>query len=190
MAKTTSFKVETWNKGTKKVRVFVLRKKGKLISWSYVKGSKLTKQQAREILNEYGTLKTTKVKKKDEKTGKVVKEKQRIKKKRTKLTNFTETVETVKSTIENRSKNPLIDKPKGKIVQYVVEGTYNKKTIVARSQKMGSPLAKDASQAKSEAWTSFLERLAKASGIDYDADEGAKIIDDVSNIREGWVRYD
>lgn len=165
-----ALKRENWNKN----RRWVARdSKGRFVSWTK---EKISKARAEEIFNSNKTFKKTK-------TGK------RIKREESKLSNFKEITEVSQSSINNRDERRIERQPKAPIVQYVVQGFYKGSLISARSQKIGSKLTKDKRKAKDRAWTSFLERIAQVSGFDYDADEGLKEIDNVSNIKEGWVYY-
>lgn len=174
-------KLQRWKKGNKRRNVFVDRDdKGKLISWHYQKGTKLSLTRARQIYSEYKTLKKVKG--------------ERIKKQKEVLTNFrtiTRTIPTKAGKDGNlKRKNIAFSKPRGTFHQYVIEGKLNGQTIYVRSHKVGTREAKTSREAKEWAWETFLERISDESGAGYDADEGIKYLDDVTDLREGWVSYE
>lgn len=161
--------IENW-KGT---HYFVVRnKKGQIVTKRRQKGSDLTFDEARELYRRNKTFK------------------ENVKRQRTKLSNVTEIVTTTQSSIQNRKKPP-IKAPSGNNIQYVVQGRYKGQNISARSQniKAGYALYKTEELAKEKAWENFLKLLAEREGLAYEADEGLKLIDKVTNIREGWVKY-
>lgn len=172
--------VETW----KGKRVFVARDdKGRLISWRRVAGSGLTKDQALQIFRENRTFY------------------QDIKRDKEYLTNLVEKRVSSPTSINQRDKKPILSKPDGITVQYFVSGYYNRHHIVVRSNKITGPAGiTTGRQAKQQAWERFLEQLHwYATGMKmtekgfkkfYDSDEGINYIDQVRNLREGWVYYD
>jgi hypothetical protein len=163
-----SVKRENW----KHRYIYVVRSEsGKIVSWKAVKGSKLNINNARAIFQRNNTFDPN------------------VKRTSTKLTNMTEIVSLSPSSLAQRNKKVAFNKPSGKSVQYIVQGRYKNKTIVARSGRIGSPLAQDSKEAKSRAWENFINRLSEAAGYGYDEDEGVKLMSKVSNIQEGWVAY-
>lgn len=155
--------------------------KGILRSWGNVKNSKLTKQKAIEVYKEYKTFKTVKI------NG----EKIRVKKESTKLTKLSENILVFKTTKESRNTNKTpLRKPTGKVVQYIVQGDINNTTVYGRSQAIGEKFAGNSRSAKEEAWNNFIARLnVTVTGGASDEDEGLKYINDVTNLKEGWVTY-
>lgn len=155
---------------------FVVRDSKKRIrAKTYVKG--WTKQSAQSYYEDYKTFKKSS-------KGKP------LKLDSDKLTNFTENTLLSNSNIGNKDSRTIYKRPKGKKVQYVVQGVYKKSLVVARSPFIDGDRVNNAREAKEMAWDNFLKRLSKKAGfVDYDADEGVKVIDDVTNIKEGWVWY-
>jgi len=147
----------------------VIRENGKIAAYTYEKISPL---KAKQRFKEVGTLR------KD------------FQLKRTTLTNVKEIVLLKSSSIQNRKKK-LVSKRPDKNAQYVVEGYYKGNYISARSQRIAASYSfiTTSQQAKEQAWSNFLARLSEVAGLEYDADEGIKEIDNVTNIREGWVYY-
>ena len=76
-------------------------------------------------------------------------------------------------------------------VQYFIEGRLPDGTIItARSQQHSLDYPKR--KMRDEAHESFLERLAQAQGLPYDAEEGQKALDKLGNkvrMKEGFVYY-
>lgn len=162
-------KRENWNNRY----VWVARDEGKIKSWMYTKGSQLNKQKAE-------------VKFKEDKTF--------IKGQKHELfvsTNFKEKAIISSTSIGRRSQKPITRKP-FKTAMYQVRGNYKGITIISNSKKIkrgvrGFP--QSSREAKKEAWNGFLRRVAEANNLNYDEDEGLSLIDDVSNLQEGWVYY-
>lgn len=174
-------KLQRWKVGDKKRNVFVDRdSKGRLISWHYQKGTKLSLTRARQVYAEYKTLKKA--------NG------ERIKKRKELLTNFRTITRTIPTHAtkegELKRKKIAFSKPSGTFHQYVIEGKINGQRIYVRSHKVGTREAKTSREAKEWAWETFLERISDESGGGYDADEGIKYLDDVTDLREGWVSYE
>ncbi|NCC70893.1 hypothetical protein EOM09_04890 [bacterium] len=164
--------IEKWTLKGKKIKVFVVRsEKGSLITWRKQAKSGLKKKEAQELY----------------KTNKSFRRDKQVQK----LTNYNEITILKDSSLNNRNKKIITPKPytKTKIVQYVVQGYYNKVKITTRSQTIGQKFAKSSNQAKEEAWNNFLKLLSHQNGK-YDEDEGIKMMDKVTNIKEGWVYYE
>ena len=147
--------------------VYVVRVKGKLQTWKNVRGSKQKLPTLRRIYKLNKTFNP------------------QIKLTKEKLTNVTLISKTKTSSIDERNKPAITTKPSKKAM-YSVEGYINGERIVANSMTDSDIPAK---RKKRDAWESFLERVSQVSGGDYDADEGLKYINQVKNIREGWVYY-
>jgi len=167
MANKILLKRETWNHK----HVWVVRSSGKIQTWRFYKGSRLTKSKAQELYKNNFTLHEDKFKK------------------TTKLTNFNEISTVTSTTIANRGNNLISSPPSGKVIQYVVEGLYKGVVVSARSARVGSKLVNNHNQAKEDAWDNFLGLLSyKAFNVSDEA-EGIKVLGKVTNLREGWVVY-
>jgi hypothetical protein len=159
-------KVENW----KGKRVFTARdEKGRLISWRYYKNSGLNKKTASIIFKENKSFNRDKSIQK--------------------LSNVREITILKSSNINSRQTKKLITPRPDKQAQYIVQGYYMNKRIIARSQKVGSALSKTSQDAKEYAWNNFLLMLGQEATQNYDADEGIKEIDKVKGLKEGWVYY-
>ena len=121
-----------------------------------------------------------------------------IRVKREKLKKVTEIVKTRKSKIIIKDKRKTVitkSIPIGsrnlKVAQYVVTGVLKSgQEVSARSQRIGSPLAKTKRQAISNAWSSFYQRLDHSLTGDYDEGDGKDLFQsEVVGVREGWVYY-
>jgi len=156
--------------------VYVAYDNGKRTSFRYVKGSDLTLNEAKELYKENKTFKRD-----------------------VKRTEFKKVVEIVKTREVKRSKDGKFDlrgrptEPKHIRAQYVVEGYVKKDKksvcVVARSQSLTDGISKE--EAKQKAWESFYEKVSETiygNGV-YDADEGIKHLNKITNLREGWVYY-
>jgi hypothetical protein len=153
-------KVEIW-KGKK---VYVSRTdKGRIETWSYVKGSKLTKSKAAETLRENKTLN------------------KKVKKESVRLTNFTEI--TLTSDPKNKIKKPTRN------AQFVCSCRFRGEIIAARSNKVGSPNTPDGRAAKIQAKNSLLSQLNEKIIGKYEAHEEILDRKEISDYREGWVYY-
>jgi len=148
---------------------------GKIASRILVKGSEINLDSARVRMEQNGTLRKGQ------------------KAERTDLTNFKEYTITKKSSLENRNKpvklkKPPIDRKSGKkqILMYQVRGYIGKTLIVANSMANSN---RPAREMKEEAWDNFEKLVTKHYTKGYDSDEGLKYLDNVTNIREGWVKY-
>jgi len=157
-------RVETW----KGKRYFVVREKGRIVTYRTYAGSKLTLSQIKEIYKKNNTL--------------------RENLKKTVLQHVSEYVDTA-TTKKDSYYSTKTTKPRQNDAQYVVEGYYGTQHIVGRSHKLGTGFAKTKEQAKAEAWNNFLKALSYTLFSESDADEGLKNIDSVSGLREGWIWY-
>lgn len=83
---------------------------------------------------------------------------------------------------------PVSEAPENE-AQYEVSGVVRGRRIIRRSPKLGSPSARTAEEARAYAYESFYKELGSVLGTKYDADEGLKYADQVTDIREGWVYY-
>jgi hypothetical protein len=89
-------------------------------------------------------------------------------------------------------KGTRLRRPKAKIVQFIVQGEFKGKHIVARSQRIGNPdsdKANDSRMARNEARTTFWKKVGAEAMGESDADEGQKFEGQVTNYREGYVYY-
>lgn len=160
--------IETWNKK----RVFVIRNdKGRIVTWRYVKGSRLTKQHAIEIYKKNKTFYED----------------------REKLSNVSiqSRLDQTKGLIENKTfvwgdytRNLW---RKGTIV-YVVAGDV---IIDGRPKRIYASSGQDGTkeQRVERARRNFALLVSQAVLGQYDEDEGNKALIDVQNIQEGWERY-
>jgi hypothetical protein len=158
------FNVENW-KGKK---VYVERDfKGRIVSYTQVNDSKLTKQQAQERLKEKGTLKKNE--------NKIV----------TKMTNFNEIV-----VYGDNARKPPRRELSRKKAQYVCECDYNGEHIVARSFIIGTNNINNTREAKQQARNKLTSRLSAEINDIYAPDMSLIDIKPVTNYREGWVYYE
>ena len=160
--------------------VYVARDKGKLVTWKNIKGSLQTLGQVKDIFKLNKTFSLRAIFRKE------------------KLVNVTEFQKLGKSKIVVERGFKKVISPTIKLrarekqtAQYVVTGILkNGERVSARSQRLGSKLAKDKGEAKKRAWNSFYERLDQALTGDYDADDGRDLFQkEIAGVEEGWVYY-
>lgn len=146
-------------------KYYIAVENGNVVDKKLVKGSKSTLESERLNYKQNKTLNSN------------------ISKRKVKLTYMTEVTLSAKANIK-------IKKPRAKIVQYMCEGDFQKQHIVARSQKIGSPFARNKTEAIKTARENFIKRISYIYYNDSDKDERELLQAKVTNYREGWVYYE
>jgi len=172
--------IETWKNGK---RYIVAREKGRLIQVRKQSGSNIkTKRQAMELFKKNNSFHKDLVRERLTKTT------VNYKLKKVNI-NFQGTEQQFSEELTKWKKSKPIYKPKYSSM-YLVQGIYNGKRISATSHKIGTADVRNKDDARNDAWLNFLRLLSKNYNSEmYDAGEGIKQLDKVSNIQEGWVWF-
>jgi hypothetical protein len=177
MAKTNTVRRESRRKGSKNIYEYVVRDiNGRFIARLAVKGSGINLATAKKIYDKNKTL----TKSKDGKEW--------VSRSKQSFTNVNSYTNTVSSSYKDRKGKLLIDRPIATVVQYQVSGIYKGTLYRRHSDKLSGERSRFA---RDQAWERFLE-LISSLGTNRqisDESEGLKYIDEVTDIREGWVYY-